>query len=282
MKKTIIAGTGLSGMIGSRIQELLKNDFEFINISQKEVDITNKKQVDEKISQIDFDLFIHLAALTNVDLCETEKELAWKINVEGTKNIFNALENRNKRMIYVSTDFVFDGIDFPFFEDSKPNPISYYGLTKYEGEKIIKDKAMIVRPSFPYRAIFSQKKDIVRNIISLLKENKTISGVVDSTITLTFIDDFVLALKHLFTNYNNDIYHIVGNDSLTPYDMIMEICDVFNLNKNLVSKTTYDDFYKGKAQRPKHSIIKTKNNNFYKMKTFSEGLKEIKKQLSGF
>jgi dTDP-4-dehydrorhamnose reductase len=279
MKKTIIVGTGLDGMIGSRVQELLKEDFDFIHIPQKEMDISNIDTVENKLKSLEFDLFVHFAAFTNVDLCETEKDLAWKVNVEGTKNVFETVKKMGKRMIHISTDFVFDGQNAPYFEDSTPNPISYYGKTKYEAEKIVKDKAMIVRLSFPYRANFKLKKDIVRNIIDLLNQHKSIKGVTDSMITLTFIDDIAYALKYLFNHYSYNIYNIVGVDSLTPYDMIIKICDVFNLDKSLVSKITYEEFYKGKAQRPKNSVIKTKNNDFYKMKTFDEGLAEMKKQI---
>lgn len=279
MKKTIIAGTGLDGMIGSRVQELLNPDFDFIHIPQKEMDISDIKAVENKLKAIDFDLFAHFAAFTNVDLCETEKELAWKVNAQGTKNVFETLQKMDKKMIHISTDFVFDGQNPPFFEDSTPNPISYYGQTKYEAEQIVKDRAMIVRLAFPYRANFEPKKDIVRTILGILKDGKTMTGVTDSTITLTFIDDIAYALKHLFENFSYNIYNIVGADSLSPYEMIMKTCEVFNLDKNLVSKTTYEEFYKGKALRPKNSIIKTNNNDFYKMKTFSEGLAEMKNQI---
>lgn len=279
MKKTTIAGTGLDGMIGSRVQELLNSDFDFIHIPQREMDISDVKAVENKLKTIDFDLFVHFAAFTNVDLCETEKELAWKVNVQGTKNVFETLQKMDKKMIHISTDFVFDGQNPPYFEDSIPNPISYYGQTKYEAEQIVKDKAMIVRLAFPYRSNFEPKKDIVRTILRILKSGKAMTGVTDSTITLTFIDDIAYALKYLFNNYSYSIYNIVGADSLTPHEMIMRICEVFDLDKSLVSKTTYEEFYKGKARRPKDSIIKTKNNNFYNMKSFEEGLAEVKKQI---
>lgn len=279
MEKIVIAGTGLDGMIGSRVQELLKNDFDFIHIPQLEMDITDSYSVDNKINSLEFDLFVHFAAFTNVDLCETEKELAWNVNVEGTRNVFNTLQKMGKKMIHISTDFVFDGTNPPYFEDSLPRPISNYGVTKYEAEKIVKDKAMIVRLAFPYRAQYDPKKDIVRSIISILENNKSITGVVNSTITPTFIDDIAFALKHLFNNHSYNTYNIVGSDSLTPYDMIMRICETFNLDQNLVSKITYDEFYKGKAPRPKNSIIKTKNNDFYLMKNFAQGLAEMKKQI---
>lgn len=275
-----IAITGANGLIGSRILELLSSDFQFIDIPQSEVDITNKDQVYNKINSLDFDIFLHLAAYTNVDASEQNQTLSFKINVNGTKNIFEAVNEKKKKMIYMSTDFIFDGENPPFYEDSHPNPISYYGKTKYEGEKIVQNGAMIIRLAYPYRASFEPKRDLVRTIKHALEQNKTLQMVKDSTITPTFIDDLVYALRYLINNYSPEIFHLVGADSLTSYDAGRLIAKTFNLNTDLIQETTYDEYFNGKAQRPKLSEIKTKKNNFYKMKSFEEGLNEIKKQIA--
>lgn len=277
-KKMIVAATGLDGLVGSRVKELLGDKIQLIPLPKETIDITKKDSVKQALRSIDFDIFLHLAAYTNVDLAEKEKELAWNINVAGTKNVFEVVSSREKKMIYISTDFVFDGENAPFTEDSPPHPISYYGMTKYEGEKIVKDHAMIVRLSYPYRAHYEPKKDIVRSILAVLKDKKQIQGVVDQIITFTFIDDIAHALHHLFFNYTPEVYHVVGKDSLSAYDAIMTIAEVFGLDTSLVSKTTYDEFYKKKAKRPKKGIVKSKKNVFYPMKSLREGLMEIKKQ----
>ncbi len=270
-----IAITGSTGLVGSRLINLLKTEFKFIPLGREVVDITQKNQVWQKINQIDFDLFLHLAAYTNVDGAEKEKSLAWKINVEGTKNVFEVSLHKKKKFIYVSTDFVFDGNNPPYFEGSLPRPISYYGLTKYEGEKIVKDKAMIVRIAYPYRASFEPKKDFVRTIKFLLEQKKPVFMVKDSLITPTFIDDIVFALKHLFKNYSCKVFHLVGSESLSPCDCGKLISKAFNLDGSLVQPTTYSLYFKNKAKRPRYSVIKTKNNEFYKMKSFEQGLKEL-------
>lgn len=279
MDKLKIAVSGLDGLIGSRLEELLKKYFHFIPLSINKMDIANRQQVFSTLKNINFDLFLHLAAYTNVDNAEKDKNLAWQINVDGTKNVFEAVCNKGKKFIYISTDFVFDGENSPFFEDSIPSPVSYYGLTKYQGEKIVKDKAMIVRLSYPYRTFYELKKDIVRSIIDILKQKKPIKGIIDQILTFTFIDDIAGALKYLFQNHSNEIFHIVGGDSLSAYEAILIICDIFDLDKRLVEKTTFDEFYQGKAKRPKKGTIKSKKNNFYKMKKFREGLFVVKKQL---
>ncbi|MDO9028253.1 MAG: sugar nucleotide-binding protein, partial [Candidatus Roizmanbacteria bacterium] len=172
-----IALTGADGLVGSRVVELLKTDFEFIPLPQTKMDITNVDQVNDVLKNIDFDFFLHLAAYTNVPKAEAEQDLAFKINRDGTKNVFDVVATKGKKFIYISTDFVFDGINPPYFEDSRPNPTSVYGASKYEGEKIVNPlrqladggQAIIVRISYPYRAHFELKKDFFRTFKSYLE-----------------------------------------------------------------------------------------------------------------
>jgi dTDP-4-dehydrorhamnose reductase len=274
-----IALTGADGLVGSRIIELLKNDFEFIPLSQSSMDITNKEQVDSTLKNLDFDIFFHLAAYTNVPGAESNKELCFKINRDGTKNVFEAVNQKQKKFIYVSTDFVFDGINPPYFEDSIPNPSSVYAYSKYEGEKIIDGNGMIVRIAYPYRSSFELKKDFFRTFKSYLESGKTLSMITDSLMTPTFIDDIAYGLKYLFNNYSPKIFHLVGSESISPFDAALTVAEAFNLDKALIGKTTYEEYVKGKAKLPQFATIKSRNNNFYQMKGFKDGLEEIKKQL---
>lgn len=264
-----IALTGSTGLVGSRIIQLLSNDFQFIPLSHKEFDIINKTQVSSVLSDLEYDIFLHLAAFTNVDGAETSKDIAYKINADGTKNIFDAVSLKNKKFIYISTDFVFDGKNPSYNEDSIPNPISVYGASKFEGEKIVKDKAMIVRISYPYRLDdFVGKKDFVKTIKDLLIQEKIIKMVTDSLITPTFTDDIAYGLKHLLNNYSPEIYHLVGAESLSPYDAGNRIARKYGLNEELIQPIEYDQYFSTKAKRPKYSKITSKKNNFRSMSTF--------------
>jgi dTDP-4-dehydrorhamnose reductase len=271
-----IAITGSTGLVGSRIIELLKDEFEFIPIRQEDgIDITNKDKLWQTLKEIDFDIFFHLAAYTNVDGAENNKDLVHKINVLGTKNVFEIAESKNKKIIYISTGFVFDGTNPPYDEDSLPNPLSYYAQTKYEGENIVKDKGIIVRIEYPYRKSFPLKNDFVHSVLSFLKQNKPIKMVDDILITPTFIDDIAYGMKHLFNNFSPETYHLVGSDSLSPYEAGKLTAQIFKLDENLIQPTTAEIYFQGKAPRPKNAVIKSKRNNFWKMKTLEEGLKEI-------
>ncbi len=282
-----IALTGADGLVGSRIVELLKNDFEFIPIPQTKMDITNVEQIQNVLKEVEFDIFFHLAAFTNVPGAETNKELCFKINVEGTRNVFDFVSGKNKKFIYVSTDFVFDGTSPPYNEDSLPNPIGVYASSKYEGEKIVNPlrqladggQAMIVRIAYPYRTSFELKKDFFRTFKFYLENSKPLLMIADSLMTPTFIDDIANGLKYLFNNYKPEIYHLVGSQSISPYEAALKVAETFNLDKSLIEKTTYEEYIKGKAKLPQFATIKSNKNNFWKMKTFVEGLEEIKKQL---
>lgn len=270
-----IAITGATGLVGSRIVELLSNDFAFIPLKHDAVDITDAESVKKTLENLDYDLLLHCAGYTNVDGAETEKEKAYLLNVTATKNLFELSQKKQKKFVYISTDFVFNGTEGPYDENSTPNPIGQYGQTKYEGEQIVENKAMIVRISYPYRARYEKRLDFFRSIKSLLEQNKTVAGITDSIITPTFIDDIAFGLKHLMISFQPQIYHLVGGDSLSPYDSFETIANVFNLDKGLISKTTYNDFFQNKAKRPKLGKTISIKNTFQKMKSFREALIEI-------
>lgn len=277
-----IAITGSTGLIGSRIIELLNGDFEFIPLIEGQIDITKKDTIWNALKNQNFDILFHLAAYTNVDGAEQEIEKARRINIIGTKNVFDIVKKKRKKFIYVSTDFIFDGKRPPFYEDSIPHPLSYYAQTKFEGENIVKNQAMIVRFSYPYRAKYELKSDFVKRIKMSLEEKKSLPLITNSLITPTFIDDIVLAMKYLLNNYSAKIFHIVGADSLSPFHAGNLIAKMFNLDQKLITQTTFDEYLTQKAPRPQYSEIKSKKNNFYRMKTFEEGLREIKYQISNY
>ncbi|MBP9719440.1 MAG: NAD(P)-dependent oxidoreductase, partial [Candidatus Levybacteria bacterium] len=192
-----ILGTGLQGLIGSRIVALLSSEYTFENLSRTTgVDITNADAVKKAIEQSDADIVLHVAAKADVDGCEKDKSLgemgeAWKVNVKGTQHIAQGCEMFGKKLIYVSTDFVFDGEKEFYTEEDKPNPINWYATTKFEGEQIVQAITtpwIIARIAYPYRNNFP-KNDFVRAIKGKLENNEPISMVTDHIMTPTFIDD---------------------------------------------------------------------------------------------
>ncbi len=285
-----ILGTGLSGLVGSRIVELLQDKYEFENISRSEgVDITNKDQVVQKVSQSNSSIVLHLAAKTNVDSCEDDKKdgkdgEAWIVNVEGTRNIADACLRFGKKLIYVSTDFVFNGeksSDDKYGEEDIPSPVSWYGQTKLEGENITQGlpQWIIARLAYPYRAKFV-KDDFMRSIKNHLENHESISVVSDQIFCPTLIDDLAVCIDRLISNNSTGIFHTVGSQSLTPYDTALNISEVFSLDKSLIKRTTRDDYFKNRVSRPFN--LSLKNDKIkqlgVRMKSFEEGIREVKRQ----
>lgn len=274
-----IALTGADGLVGSRIMELLGNDFLFIPCPQLQMDITDPGQVSSFLKNIEFDIFFHLAAYTNVAGAETNRDLVFKINRDGTKNVFDYVTDKGKKFVYVSTDFVFDGNHPPYFEDSVPNPHGVYASSKYEGEKVVNGKALIVRISYPYRAVFDAKKDFFRTFKSYLEQKKSLSMIGDSVMTPTFIDDIAYGLKYLFNNFTPSVFHLVGSKPITPFEAATQVAEKFGLDKSLIGRTVYEDYIKTKPGLPRYADIRSRKNDFWKMKNFEEGLSAIKSQL---
>lgn len=285
-----ILGTGLDGLVGSRIVDLLKDKYEFENLSiSTGIDVTDRSAVLERITGSDAQMVLHLAAKTNVDGCELDKALgekgdAWKINVLGTQNVVDGCLQNNKKIIYISTDFVFDGTKEVYVEEDIPNPINWYAKTKYEGEKIIQNSKIpwiIVRIASPYRAKF-ERLDFARAILKRLQEGLPIAGVVDHVFTPTYIDDIVFAIDNLINNNAQEIFHIVGSQSLSPYAAALLIAKEFGLEASGIDKTTRVSYFANKAPRPFQLALK--NDKIVKlgikMRTFEEGLREIKNQMS--
>lgn len=284
----IIALTGPRGLVGSRIAELLSDTFTFIPLMHDEVDITDSSSVEHFFETLEADIVLHLAAYTNVDGAETEPEIARAINVTGTKNIYQAATRRGMKMIHISTDFVFDGTNPPYDETSSPHPLGVYAKTKWEAEQYLFSKAdnhqlstinyqlptdaMIVRITYPYRLDDFPKKDFVRTIKWLLEEGRSVAGITDSYITPTLIDDVAMGLKYLITHFSNEVFHLVGGESVTPHTVFELIAKKWNLDPTLISEITFDEYFKGKAPRPKLGKTVSVKNTFTPMQKISDVL----------
>ena len=271
--------TGASGLVGSHILKTLNNKFQWLAPNSKTLDITNSNLTQAYVETHDFDYCLHLAAYTNVDQAEIEKDKCYQINVLGTNNLFKAVLVKKKPFILVSTDFVFDGSKPQYDEDSKPNPINYYGQTKFEAEQLVKNKGMIVRLSYPYGSTNSTKHDFVKAIYLRLKNSQTVKGITDSKFTPTLLNDIAVGFDYLLNNFQNQIFHLVGKESLSPYEAFIKIAQTFKLNKKLIVPITFEQYFQNKAPRPRLGTIKSRF-SFLQTHRFNEGLSLVKELLS--
>lgn len=248
MAKLKILIIGGSGTIGSKIIELFQSsdiifDYTFLTnpIPSKigyMLDITNRKNTIELITKLNPDIVIHTAALTNVDLCETNNALANLINVQGTKNIVDGCMKIKSKIIFISTSYVFDGNSDQYFEEDLPNPTSYYGITKYKSEKIIQNSNLdflILRTDQPYCWIEKwQKMNSVIRLIQTLKKGDTLKEIVDWYNNPTYVPDFALALDSLLQKNHDGIYHLTGSDFINRYEWSLKVSKIFNLKSELI------------------------------------------------
>lgn len=276
---TTVLLTGGSGLVGSHILRILANRFTWLNPSSNELNITESAKTTDYINHTDFDLCLHLAAFTNVDLAETAKEQCYQVNVIGTKNLFQAVKQKHKPFIFISTDFVFSGQEKSYDEHSTPKPINYYGQSKYEAEQLVKNQAMIIRLSYPYGSLTNTKPDFVKAILKRLSAGQPVQGIKDTVFTPTFLDDIAWGLAGFIEHFEPKIFHLVGSESLSPYQAFTKIAATFNFDKKLVQPTIAAEYFQNKAKRPKNGAISSCY-QFIKTHSFSAGLALVKARLS--
>ena len=286
-----IIGTGLTGLVGSRIIEL-NPDIEFINISiETGVSILDPAQLESVFTaNPDADAVLHLAAFTDTNAAWAQKGdktgLCYQLNVVGTQNIVDLCNKYKKYLIHISTDYVFDGTKIGRYdENDTPNAIEWYGETKAMAEKVVLDSgisASIVRLAYPYRANFEGKVDIVHKIKAKIEAGETLNLFDDQITTPTFIDDIANGLRFFFEKKPEGVYHMVGTFSQSPYDMAKTIADVFGLDNSKILPSKLADYLKTEGARPfaKNAALSNEKLKLMgvTMKTLREGLEEIKKQ----
>jgi dTDP-4-dehydrorhamnose reductase len=249
MKILVIGG---SGVIGFKLVEYfnkIQKNVEYTYHTNKPkfskgncLDITQKKPTIELITKVNPDIIIHTVALTNVDLCETDKELANLINVKGTENILEGCKITNSKIVYISTSFVFNGEKKEYFEDDITSPATYYGITKLKAEQLVVKSGLsylILRTDQPYCCIESwQHTNSVLRVIDTLKSEKVLKEITDWYNTPTYVPDFVSVTKKLIDKNITGIFHVVGPDFVNRYDMSLKVAKVFGLNKNMIESIT--------------------------------------------
>lgn len=250
IKKRILI-TGSNGMLGQRLTEyyLKKNNIELMCCSVEEtsyitvvnylqLNIVNKSEVKNVFQNFYPDVIINTAAFTNVDLCESEREAAWNVNVTGVDNLAFYAKSIESHLIHISTDYVFDGNNGPYSEKEKPNPISYYGRTKLASENAVKYRkcdASIIRTNVLYGPAKFGRNDFVKWVVESLRNNKPIKIVTDQINNPTYIDDLVDAINKIIEFKKLGLYNIGGKEFLSRYDFTSRIADYFSLDKDLIS-----------------------------------------------
>lgn len=281
--------TGLSGLLGTRFKQKFQSRYGFENLDLSEgIDVTKPDQVESKVGTADAKVIIHLAAFTDVTAAslQTGDEAGWcyRINVEGTKNIVAAAQKHNKYLIHISTDYVFDGRkNTEYTETDEPNPIEWYGQTKFMAEKIVQDGLddwVILRLAYPYQAK-PARPDFLAKIKDKLTTNTLPPAFIDHYLTPTWADDIAAVLSLCVTRQPRGIYHVVGSSWHTDYEMAVLIKQTFGL-PGKVEPGTLTAYLKTRP-RPYQRCLKISNQKIKSdlgvaMVDLAQGLLRVKKQ----
>lgn len=264
MTKVLV--TGASGLIGKQvISDLVNENFDVYSCYHIEkpasgtkvlLDLSKQDQIIDVVKSIRPDVVIHLAAITDVDMCEIQRELARLVNVDATKVLATESAKHNSFFVYVSTDYVFDGKNGMKNETDAPNPLNFYGRTKLDGEISVIDSTSsysIIRTSTPF-GIHQKKKSFPIWIKENLELKKETPVLIDQFTSPTFVPNFSNMLIEIATKKITGIIHIAGSTRISRYEFAKIIADKFNLDGTLLKPKKIAEM-KWVALRPQDSSL---------------------------
>jgi len=257
--------TGANGLLGSKLVEALSTSYEVFPTDNAQavysksmrMDIADANEVLEIFSEVRPDAVIHAAAETNVDKCETDRGLAWRVNAEGTRNISQACAKIEAKLIYMSTDYIFDGEKGLYTEYAQANPLNYYGLTKLKGEEFVRELChdyVIARTSVLY-GWHPRKLNFATWVIDSLKDGKRISVVNDHYNSPTLSDNLAEMIQRALKVHLSGVYHMAGGERISRYNFALKIAEMFDLDKALISPMKVADLEAWIAKRPRDSSL---------------------------
>lgn len=263
MKSTKIILFGSTGMVGSRIVELLSDTLEIVKPSRSEVDLNKDYHIEKFLDKNNADYIVYAAGVTRQDQAEEEKDLALRLNATVPNVIANAASKNSIPLIYFSTDAVFDGnkSDSPYREDDLISPVNYYGLTKAYGEESVlatSSRNLVIRLISVYSGSYERKIDFARRALVTLLKNEHYEGITDLFFNPTYCDDAVNSLNCAIAKKASGIFHTGSYDAISNYEFMVLLAESFSIKKNLVKPVTFKNFFaNSKAQRGQFTWLDT-------------------------
>lgn len=272
--------TGINGQLGyDVVKELDKRGYIPIGVDREKVDLTDLSSINNLIKDSEVDAVIHCAAYTSVDKAEDDKELCEIVNILSVKEIVNTCKELDIPLVYISTDYVFDGTkEGEYIETDLVNPINVYGRTKLMGEAFVKDildKYFIVRISW----VFGENgNNFIDTMLRLSKEHKELNIINDQVGSPTYTKDLAPLLVDMIQTNKYGTYHATNEGFCSWYEFAKEIFKVKNIDIKVNPITT--DKYITKAKRPLNSKMskeKLEQNGFKRLRPWQEALKDYLK-----
>ena len=257
--------TGSAGLVGRQVVKDLSETHEVFSCYTKsepefgipvKMDLLNHERISNVLSEKNPDIVIHLGAMTAVDLCETQQDNALKINSQATEILAKECSKINSFMVYVSTDYVFNGNSGLYKENDATNPLGFYGKSKLLGEKSIQNFSSnwcIARTSTPF-GLHPTKKSFPIWVIENLQKQKQIDVLTDQFTSPTYVPNLSRMLIEISERHLTGIIHVAGASKISRYEMASLVSDKLDLDEKLLREISINDI-KWEAQRPKDSSL---------------------------
>ena len=285
-QKLLVIGVGF---LGQKLMSVFKaRGFEVYGADTSgdenvKIDITDRQSVLGVFESVRPEVAVLTAGLTNVDLCQEDPTLCSKVNILGVENVAQAAIKFNSKLVFISTDYVFDGLKGNYAEQDDLNPLSVYAWSKIEGERIVSalPDHLILRTSTLYGFNNADDKmNFVKWVVSQLEEGNQVKIVSDQKTNPTLIDDLAEATARLIELGEKGVFHSVGSEPISRYDFVKKIISVFGLDESLLEETDSRRFVQ-KAERPADSSLKITQieSKGIRMRDCLSGLREMKRQM---
>ncbi len=268
--------TGVKGQLGHDVMnELAKRGHTGIGVDVEEMDITDAKKVEEVIKASEVDAVIHCAAYTAVDAAEDQVELCRKINAEGTENIAKVCKELDIKMMYISTDYVFDGEGTrPWEPDDERHPLNVYGQTKYEGELAVEkylDKFFTIRIAWVFGV---NGKNFIKTMLKLSETHSELNVVDDQIGSPTYTYDLAVLMVDMIETEKYGRYHATNEGLCSWYEFA---CEIFRqAGRDVKVNPVSSEEFPAKAKRPHNSRMdksKLAENGFTPLPAWQDALK---------
>lgn len=267
---------GSEGMLGHDLVDVLSLEHDISTTTIWTLDITDINKTIETVRNINPDVVVHAAAFTDVDGSESKADLAYQVNAIGTRNVAVACRETDSALVYICTDYVFDGTKgSPYYEYDQTNPLSVYGKTKHLGEVYIRDlldKFYIVRTSWLYGF---HGPNFITTMLKLAETHDKISVVGDQIGSPTYTLDLAKAIAQLIEKPAYGIYHVTNSDHCSWFEYAQLIFEIAGKKVELDPVTTEE--FSSPAPRPKYSVLENYNwkmEGFDKIRSYKEALKD--------
>ena len=244
------------------------------------IDVTDKTALKESVMRAMPSTIINCAAITNVDACETDRQLAWAINVTLVENLARLARIVDAHLVHVSTDYVFDGAKGPYTEQAVPSPVNYYGKSKLAGENVCTSgtsQSTIVRTCLVYGPP-SDRPDFVQWVIESCAAKTPIRVVNDQFAQPTYVEDIAEAILRITLRKRMGLYHVAGPDFMSRYDMALRIAEFFKVDGSLIQPVTSAELQQP-ARRPNRGglvSLKAETDLIMHMRDFTQGLSAVR------